>query len=103
MTAEEGLQKAIRLAGSQTKLAHIVGLKPQAVQRWQRVPLRWVVKISEELNIPKRELAPEFYTEKDINAIRLELLDTFLKQGLFLGNFVSVPKAENQDKQTIFG
>lgn len=29
-----GLEKALRLAGGQTALANIVGLTPQAVQKW---------------------------------------------------------------------
>lgn len=31
---ETGIQKAVRLAGSQTALAHLLGVSPQAVQKW---------------------------------------------------------------------
>lgn len=31
---ENGITKAIRLAGSQTALANILGLSPQAIQKW---------------------------------------------------------------------
>lgn len=31
---ENGITKAIRLAGSQTALGNLVGLTPQAIQKW---------------------------------------------------------------------
>lgn len=31
---ETGIEKAVRLAGSQTALGELVGLSPQAVQKW---------------------------------------------------------------------
>lgn len=31
---ENGISKAVRLAGSQTALANVVGVTPQAVQKW---------------------------------------------------------------------
>lgn len=31
---ENGITKAIRLAGSQTALGNILGLSPQAIQKW---------------------------------------------------------------------
>ena len=32
---ETGIDKAIRIAGSQTALANLLGLTPQAVQKWK--------------------------------------------------------------------
>lgn len=31
---ETGIEKAVRIAGSQTALAQLLGLTPQAVQKW---------------------------------------------------------------------
>ena len=74
MTAEDGLKKALQLAGSQTKLAHMLGLRPQAVQHWKRVPIKKAIKVSRLLGIPMNELVPELFDESgsieniDLNA-----------------------------------
>lgn len=33
---ETGIEKAIRLAGSQTALGNLLGITPQAVQKWSK-------------------------------------------------------------------
>lgn len=50
---ENGITKAIRLAGSQTALGNLVGLTPQAIQKWAAqgfVPGERCRQIEEALN-----------------------------------------------------
>ena len=61
---ETGIQKAVRIAGSQTALANIVGVTPQAVQKWVeqgKPPLNRCKQIEAGLNgqVTRCELDPE--------------------------------------------
>lgn len=67
-TTERPIDKAIRIAGNQSKLARLIGgsCKPQNVQYWfshGRVPPIAALQISRALNnaVTKHELCPEAY------------------------------------------
>lgn len=71
---ENGISKAVRLAGSQTALATVLGLKPQAVQKWVEkglVPGDHCLAIEEhfERQVTRYELNPKIYgTATDAHA-----------------------------------
>lgn len=62
----EALQKAINAAGSQTKLARLLGKYPQLVQAWTQnglVPAHWVVPIEKATGVSREELRPDLYKD----------------------------------------
>lgn len=61
MSAKEALKKAIEKMGGQSALARRLGISPQSVQQWKRVPLRRVKRVSQITGIPREELAPELF------------------------------------------
>lgn len=63
---ENGITKAIRLAGSQTALGNLVGLTPQAIQKWAAqglVPGERCRQIEESLKgeVTRYELNPTVF------------------------------------------
>jgi len=63
---ETGIQKAVRLAGSQTALGEGVGLTPQAVQKWVDqgyVPVKRCRAVEDLLKgaVTRCELNPEIF------------------------------------------
>lgn len=71
---ENGISKAVKLAGSQTALAKAVGVKPQAVQKWEAqgfVPAPRCRAIEEYFHsaVTRYELNPEvFGTPEQVTA-----------------------------------
>jgi DNA-binding transcriptional regulator YdaS (Cro superfamily) len=68
---ETGIDKAVRLAGSQTALANLLGLSPQAVQKWVVQgfpPGRRCRKIEDALNneVTRYELNPVVFGDSPI-------------------------------------
>ena len=61
----EGLQKAIKIAGGQTALAEQIGGYPQLVQFWTKtnIPPKWVPLVSKHTGVPREELRPDIYGE----------------------------------------
>ena len=63
---ELGIVKAVRLAGSQTALAKLIGVSPQAVQRWVEqgfAPARRCRLIEQKLSgaVTRYELSQEVF------------------------------------------
>lgn len=63
---ETGIEKAIRLAGSQTALANRIGVTPQSVQKWAAqgyVPSERCRAVEAELDgkVTRYELNPEVF------------------------------------------
>jgi len=70
MEHENGISKAVRLAGNQTKLAVGVGVSPQAVQKWEKqgyVPSERCKKVEEFLGrrVTRYELNPDVFGSPD--------------------------------------
>ena len=53
--------KAVKAAGSISKLARALGVSPQAVWQWREIPVRHVLSIERIFGIPREELRPDLY------------------------------------------
>jgi len=60
-TRERGLREAIRAAGNLSELARRLGLTPQAVQQWRRVPPKHIVAIEYATGVKREMLRPDLY------------------------------------------
>jgi len=47
--------------GALTRIAHKLGIKPQALHQWRCVPLEWVNKFELATGIPREILRPDFF------------------------------------------
>jgi DNA-binding transcriptional regulator YdaS (Cro superfamily) len=59
--SDNGLRTAIETVGGVRGLANLLGLNPQSIYRWRRVPAKWIVQIEEFTGVPREVLRPEFY------------------------------------------
>jgi DNA-binding transcriptional regulator YdaS (Cro superfamily) len=60
----DAIKRAIESAGSQTALAIAVGVRPQAVQKWQasgRIPAERVLQVEVATGVSRHELRPDLY------------------------------------------
>lgn len=58
---DRALQKAIRCCGSGLALAARIGVTPQALSQWHRVPPRRVLEVERASGVPRHELRPDLY------------------------------------------
>lgn len=59
---DPGLQKAIDACGGRSNdLAVKLGVKPQAISQWRRVPLRRILDVERVSGVPRAELRPDMY------------------------------------------
>ncbi len=69
MRKSSKLKQTFRAAGwSGEKLAAELGIKPQAVSQWKRVPLARVFEVERVTGIPAEELRPDFFGQKETAA-----------------------------------
>ena len=61
MNRDRALQKAIDAAGTGQQLAARIGVTPQALSQWHRVPARRVLSIERASGVPRHELRPDLY------------------------------------------
>lgn len=59
----EVLERAIQSAGGRSALAGKLGIKPQAISQWTRVPAERMGHVSHITGIPIRELRPDLFPE----------------------------------------
>src|SRR5262245_9773135 len=59
--SDNGLKTAIETVGGVRALASLLGLIPQSIYQWRRVPAKWIVQIEEFTGVPREVLRPEFY------------------------------------------
>lgn len=68
-SSESALKRAIRLAGSQSKLAQIVGRSQPTVSLWikgdMKLPAECVLPVEAALGIPRYELRPDIYPPEE--------------------------------------
>jgi DNA-binding transcriptional regulator YdaS (Cro superfamily) len=58
---EAGLVEAINISGSITALAKKLGISPQAITLWKRIPSNRLLQIEEVTGIPRERLRPDLY------------------------------------------
>lgn len=66
MNHESAIVRAVKICGNQSRLAEILNVKPQAVQKWcrtGRVPAERVLLIEASVNraVTRHELRPDLY------------------------------------------
>ena len=59
------LYEAAKIAGGYTKLANKIGVRPQSVATWTRVPLALVGRVHKATGVPLHRLAPEIFEDLD--------------------------------------
>jgi DNA-binding transcriptional regulator YdaS (Cro superfamily) len=57
------LRAAVKAAGSQRALAHMIGVTHAAVAQWDRAPAKRVVDIERATGIPRERLRPDLYSQ----------------------------------------
>jgi DNA-binding transcriptional regulator YdaS (Cro superfamily) len=55
------LQEAVRRKGSVSALARAIGVRPQAISQWDRVPADRVIAVEKETGVSRHELRPDLY------------------------------------------
>lgn len=68
---ESPIEKAVRIAGSQSALARMVDVTPQAVQQWvvsRRVSHKKVIEVERFTGVPRQELRPDIYPLEEIHS-----------------------------------
>lgn len=61
----EPLRRAIKSVGTAERLAAELRIKPQAISQWSQVPLGRVFDVERITGIPREELRPDFFGEKE--------------------------------------
>jgi len=60
----EGLRQAIERAGSQVKLARLLGITHQAVSKWTTVPVHHLIEIERLTGVHRALLRPDLYVDQ---------------------------------------
>ncbi len=61
MHRDRALQQAIDAAGTGQRLAGRIGVTPQALSQWRRVPARRVLDVERASGVPRHALRPDLY------------------------------------------
>jgi|SRR6516225_7240501 hypothetical protein len=61
-----GLAKAIAATGSAQKLAKKLGVAPQTIYNWRRIPAERVIDIEAVTGVARKELRPDLYEGYDM-------------------------------------
>lgn len=60
------LQRAIERKGTAKKLAEEIGVSPQALSQWKRVPPLRVLDVERATGIPREDLRPDLYPKTGV-------------------------------------
>lgn len=63
---DEALKRAIEAAGTGDKLASELGITPQALSQWDRVPPLRVLEVERVTGVPRHELRPDMYPAPEV-------------------------------------
>lgn len=58
-----GLELAIKAAGSKAALADLLGIRPQSVSKWKKIPISRMLEIEKCTGVSRRMLCPELFEE----------------------------------------
>ena len=61
--AKQALERAIIAVGTAQELATRLGITPQALSQWDRVPPLRVLDVERATGVPRHELRPDMYPE----------------------------------------
>jgi DNA-binding transcriptional regulator YdaS (Cro superfamily) len=61
MRLSAGLQQAIKVVGTRAELARRLGITPQALSNWQRVPTARIIDVERVTGVPREQLRPDLY------------------------------------------
>lgn len=67
---DEALMRAIRKAGTITKLAEELGIQPESVCVWRRVPAERVLQVEHLTGVKRWELRPDLYPPREYDGSR---------------------------------
>ena len=58
---QDGLKRAIAVAGSIGKLGRLLGISQQAISKWQQIPAGQIVAVERATGVPREVLRPDLY------------------------------------------
>lgn len=65
ISMDKALQKAIIEAGGLRPLARAIGVAPQSISNWRRVPAERVIAVENATGLHRSTLRPDIYPPKD--------------------------------------
>ena len=65
MDQSEALGRVIKAVGKAAELAAKLGIMPQALSQWDRVPHLRVLEVERITGVPRHELRPDIYPPSD--------------------------------------
>lgn len=65
MAKDDALKRAIEAAGTGDRLASELGITPQALSQWDKVPPLRVLDVERVTGVPRHELRPDIYPPQD--------------------------------------
>lgn len=59
------ITRVLEKAGGPSALSRLLGIRPQAVSQWRRIPVERVIEIERATGIDRHELRPDIYPLHD--------------------------------------
>jgi hypothetical protein len=65
---DPALLRALQNAGGATAIARALGITPQAVGQWRKVPAERVIELERVSGVPRHDLRPDLYPREEVTA-----------------------------------